>query len=593
MPIDTRPKSPTPSGAGADAADTAVPAASGGSDFIRQIIAADLAGDVAAGRPRRTIVTRFPPEPNGYLHIGHAKAICLNFTVAAENGGRCHLRMDDTNPSKEDVEYVDSITADVRWLGFDWGPHFYHAADYFERLYLFAEELICKGNAFVCDLNAEQMREYRGTLTEPGRHSPWRERSTDENLDLFRRMRAGEFAGGARTLRARIDMAAPNIAMRDPVIYRIQHSSHHRSGDKWCIYPMYDFAHCLSDAIEGVTHSLCTLEFVPNRALYDWVLDHVDLSAHSSRPRQFEFARLNLTYTVMSKRTLRLLVEEGHVRGWDDPRMPTISGMRRRGYTPASIRAFCEGIGIARSDNLVQFAQLEFCVRDDLNRHTPRVMGVLRPLKMVIENYPDGRVEYLDAVNNPEDPSAGTRKVPFSRELYIEREDFQEDPPKKFFRLAPGREVRLRYGYFITCTGVVKNEAGDITELRCTYDPATTGGNAPDGRKVKATLHWVAAAHALPAEVRLYNQLFTRENPARVEEGATIFDYLNPTSLELNTEARLEESLTSAAPGQTFQFERMGYFTVDPDSRTGALVFNRTATLKDEWANVLKRGAEG
>jgi len=602
VPTDKHPESASPIGAGASvpesAAAPASPAAApsataAGSDFIRQMVAADLAADVAAGKTPRTVVTRFPPEPNGYLHIGHAKAICLNFTVAAENGGRCHLRMDDTNPSKEDVEYVDSITQDVHWLGFDWGPHFYHAADYFERLYQFAEELIVKEKAFVCDLTADQVREYRGTLTEPGRDSPWRGRSVDENLDLLRRMRAGEFANGARTLRAKIDMASPNIVMRDPVIYRIQHSSHHRSGDQWCIYPMYDFAHCLSDAIEGVTHSLCTLEFVPNRALYDWVLDQVDLSALPSRPRQTEFARLNLTYTVMSKRTLRLLVEEGHVRGWDDPRMPTICGMRRRGYTPASIRAFCDSIGIARSDNLVQFAQLEFCVRDDLNRRAPRVMGVLNPLKVVIENYPQDRVEYLDAVNNPEDPSAGTRKVPFSRELYIEREDFQEDPPKKFFRLAPGREVRLRYGYFITCTGVVKNAAGEVTELRCSYDPATTGGNAPDGRKVKATLHWVSAAHALGAEVRIYNQLFTRENPARVEEGTSVFDGLNPNSLELNTQARLEPSLASAAPGQTFQFERMGYFTVDPDSRSGALVFNRTATLKDEWANVLKRAAEG
>ena len=597
MPNDTPPKSPSAgrpgSGPAADGSASPPSPAAAGTDFIRQIVAADLAADLAAGRPARTIVTRFPPEPNGYLHIGHAKAICLNFTVAAENGGRCHLRMDDTNPSKEDVEYVDSITEDVRWLGFDWGEHFYHAADYFGRLYLFAEELILSGKAFVCDLDAEQMREYRGTLTEPGRDSPWRGRSVEENLDLFRRMRAGEFPGGARTLRAKIDMASPNIVMRDPVIYRIQHASHHRSGEKWCIYPMYDFAHCLSDAIEGITHSLCTLEFVPNRALYDWVLDNVDLSSLPSRPRQIEFARLNLTYTVMSKRILRSLVEQGHVRGWDDPRMPTICGMRRRGYTPASIRAFCEGIGIARSDNLVQFAQLEFCVRDDLNRKAPRVMGVLHPLKVVIENYPKGQVEDLEAVNNPEDPSAGTRKVPFSRELYIEREDFQEDPPKKFFRLAPGREVRLRYGYFVTCTSVIKSATGEITELRCTYDPATRGGNAPDGRKVKATLHWVSAAHALPAEIRIYNQLFTRENPARLEEGASVFDCLNPASLEINEEAKLEPGLAPALPGQTFQFERLGYFAVDQDSRAGALVFNRTATLKDEWANVLKRGAEG
>ncbi|MFN2427920.1 MAG: glutamine--tRNA ligase/YqeY domain fusion protein [Candidatus Binatia bacterium] len=556
-----------------------------GLDFVRQRVA----DDIAAGKNGGRVVTRFPPEPNGYLHIGHAKSICLNFGVAIENGGRCHLRMDDTNPTKEDVEYVDSITEDVRWLGFDWGEHFYHAADYFDRLYEYAEALVRKGKAFVCDLTPEQMREYRGTYTEPGRHSPWRVRTVDENLDLLRRMRAGEFPNGTRTLRAKIDMASPNIVMRDPVIYRIQHSEHHRSGDKWCIYPMYDFAHCLSDAIEGITHSICTLEFVPNRALYDWVLDELLPPDVAVRPQQIEFARLNLAYTMMSKRVLRGLVEGSHVRGWDDPRMPTISGMRRRGYSPAGVRAFCESVGVAKSDNTVAFAQLEHHVRDDLNKSSARVMAVLDPLRVVIENWPAGEVHEVEAVNNPEDPSAGTRQVPFTGELWIEREDFMEDPPKKFFRLAPGREVRLRYAYFLTCTGVVKDAAGNVTELRCTYDPASRGGNSPDGRKVKATLHWVSAAHAIPAEVRLYKQLFTRENPLKVDEGQTPLDNLNPDSLEVLTAARLEPSLATAKAGERFQFERLGYFCVDPDTRPGVLVINRTATLKDEWANIQKR----
>jgi glutaminyl-tRNA synthetase len=549
-------------------------------DFIRQRVADDLAAGLNDGR----VVTRFPPEPNGYLHIGHAKSICLNFGVAQENGGRCHLRMDDTNPTKEDVEYVDSIVEDVRWLGFDWGEHFYHAADYFDRLYDYAEKLVTRGKAFVCDLAPDQMREYRGTFTEPGRNSPWRDRSVEDNLALLRRMKAGEFPNGTHTLRAKIDMASPNIVMRDPVLYRIQHSEHHRTGDKWHIYPMYDFAHCLSDAIEGITHSICTLEFVPNRALYDWVLDEL-LDNPPVRPRQYEFARLNLAYTVMSKRILRGLVEQNHVRGWDDPRMPTISGMRRRGYSPAGLRAFCESVGVAKSDNTVAFAQLEHHVRNDLNKSSARVMAVLDPLKVVIENWPQGEVVHVEAVNNPEDPSAGTRLVPFCGELFIERDDFMEDPPKKFFRLAPGREVRLRAAYFITCTSVVKDAQGNVTELRCTYDPASKGGNSPDGRKVKATMHWVSAAHAIPAEIRLYNQLFTLENPLKLDDP---FEALNPDSMEVRR-GWVEPSLATASPMDRLQFERLGYFCVDPDSRPGALVINRTATLKDEWANIQKR----
>jgi len=555
--------------------------ASGGPrDFIRQRIAED----VAAGKNDGRVVTRFPPEPNGYLHIGHAKSICLNFGVAREWEGRCHLRFDDTNPTAEDVEYVESIERDVRWLGFDWGEHLYFASDYYSRLHDYAVELIRRGHAYVCDLSGDQLREYRGTLKEPGRNSPWRDRSIEENLGLFARMRTGEFAPGSRTLRAKIDMASPVIVMRDPVIYRIQKAHHHRTGDAWCIYPMYDFAHCLSDMIEGITHSLCTLEFSDNRAVYDWILDRLETPCH---PQQIEFARLNLTYTVMSKRVLKRLVEEGHVRDWDDPRMPTLSGMRRRGYTPEAIRDFCENVGIARSDNTVQFEQLEFCLRKDLNRKAPRVMAVLDPLRVVIENYPEGRVERLEAVNNPEDPSAGTREVPFSRVIYVERDDFMENPPRKFFRLAPGREVRLRYAYFITCKEVVKDpNTGEIVELRCTYDPATRGGDAPDGRKVKATLHWVAAETSLSAEVRVYEHLFSKPDPYDLPTGGDVMDNLNPGSLTVLADCRVEPCLADAKPGSYYQFERKGYFAVDEDTRPGRLVFNRTATLRDTWAKV-------
>jgi glutaminyl-tRNA synthetase len=550
-------------------------------DFIRTLVADDL----ASGK-HEYIVTRFPPEPNGYLHIGHAKSICLNFGLAAENAGsRCHLRFDDTNPTAEDVEYVDSIINDVRWLGFDWAEHLYFASDYYERLYEFAVELIGRGSAFVCDLNAEQMRDYRGTLTAPGTNSPHRDRSIDENLDLFARMRRGEFAEGSRTLRAKIDMASPTIVLRDPVLYRIQNAHHHRTGDAWCIYPMYDFAHPLSDAIENITHSLCTLEFADNRKFYDWILEQVDAP---STPRQIEFARLNLTYTVMSKRILRRLVEDGHVAGWDDPRMPTIAGMRRRGYTPAAVRSFCRDVGVARSNNLVQLAQLEASLRSDLNKHAPRVMSVIRPLRVVIENFPDGEVDELDAVNNPEDESAGTRKVPFSRVLYIERDDFMEDPPRKYFRLAPGREVRLRYAYFITCDEVIKDDAGEVVELRCSYDPETRGGDSPDGRKVKATLHWVSAEHAIDGDVRLYGTLFTEEDPTGDAGGEDFTRSLNPASLEVVTGCKLEPSLAGAAAGEHFQFERLGYFCVDPDSSEDRPVFNRTVTLKDSWANLQK-----
>ena len=550
-------------------------------DFIRTLIADDL----ASGKHEH-IVTRFPPEPNGYLHIGHAKSICLNFGLAAENAGsRCHLRFDDTNPTAEDVEYVDSIINDVRWLGFDWADHLYFASDYYERLYEFAVELIGRGSAFVCDLNAEQMREYRGTLTARGTNSPHRDRSIDENLDLFARMRRGEFAEGSRTLRAKIDMASPTIVLRDPVLYRIQNAHHHRTGDAWCIYPMYDFAHPLSDAIENITHSLCTLEFADNRKFYDWILEQVDAP---STPRQIEFARLNLTYTVLSKRILRRLVEDGHVAGWDDPRMPTIAGMRRRGYTPAAVRSFCRDIGVARSGNLVQLPQLEASLRADLNKHAPRVMAVIRPLRVVIENFPDGEVDELDAVNNPEDESAGTRTVPFSKVIYIEREDFMEDPPRKYFRLSPGREVRLRYAYFITCKEVIKDDAGEVVELRCTYDPETRGGDSPDGRKVKATLHWVSAEHAIDGDIRLYDTLFTKEDPTNNPDGEDFTRYLNPASLEVLTGCKLEPSLVGAAAGEHFQFERLGYFCVDPDSSEERPVFNRTVTLKDSWANLQK-----
>ncbi len=554
-------------------------------DFIREIIRRD----VAAGKNGGRVVTRFPPEPNGFLHIGHAKAICLNFGVAAEFNGRCHLRMDDTNPAAEDERYVRAIQEDIRWLGFDWGEHLYFASDYYERLYDYAVELIKKGKAYVDDLSADEIREYRGTLTEPGRESPYRQRTVEENLDLFARMRAGEFESGSKTLRARIDMASPKIVLRDPVLYRIQKIAHYRRGTDWCIYPMYDFAHCLSDSIEGITHSLCTLEFADNRALYDWILDQLDVPCH---PQQIEFARLNLTYTVMSKRVLRRLVEEGHVSGWDDPRMPTLSGLRRRGYTPEAIREFCESVGIARSDNIVQVEQLEAAVRKDLNARAPRVMAVLDPLRLVIENYPEDRTEELEAVNNPEDPSAGTRAVPFGRVIYIEREDFMEDPPRKFFRLAPGREVRLRYAYFITCTEVVKDSDGNVVELRARYDPATRGGDAPDGRKVKATLHWVSAAHAIRAEVRLYDRLFRTENPHAFSSGGDILDNLNPESLIVVRDALLEPSLAEAKPGDRYQFERKGYFCVDAESRPDALIFNRTVTLRDTWARVAARGED-
>jgi glutaminyl-tRNA synthetase len=549
-------------------------------DFIREIIA----DDIQAGKNGRRVLTRFPPEPNGYLHIGHAKSICLNFGVALEYGGQCNMRFDDTNPTTEDLEYVEAIMADIKWLGFDWGKGLYYASDYFEYLHDCAVHLIRTGHAYVDSLTADEIRQHRGTLTEPGRESPYRDRPVDENLDLFARMRAGEFEDGAHVLRARIDMASPNLNLRDPVLYRIRRATHYRTGDRWCIYPMYDYAHPISDAIEGITHSLCTLEFEDHRPVYDWVLDNVPVSCH---PQQIEFARLNLTYTVMSKRKLLELVEGRHVKGWDDPRLPTLSGMRRRGYTPAAIRTFCDRIGVAKRENIINMAQLEHAVREDLNMHTARVMGVLRPLRVVIENYPEGQVEEVDVINNPEDPSAGTRKVPFSRELYIEADDFLEDPPKKFFRLAPGREVRLRCAYFIKCTEVVKDpRTGEITELRCTYDPATRGGDSPDGRRVKATLHWVSAAHARPAEVRLYDRLFTVENPS---ESDNFLDSLNPASLEIVTTCRVEPSLATVEPGYRCQFERLGYFCVDPDSRPDRLVFNRTVGLRDTWAKLQEK----
>jgi glutaminyl-tRNA synthetase len=550
-------------------------------DFIRSIVEED----VASGKHHGRVATRFPPEPNGYLHIGHAKSICLNFGVAAEHGGTCNLRFDDTNPTKEDVEYVDAIKEDVRWLGFQWSAELY-ASDYFERLYQFAVDLIKAGKAYVDSLNADQIRQYRGTLTEPGKNSPYRDRSVAENLDLFARMRAGEFPDGAHVLRAKIDMASPNLNMRDPTLYRIRHAAHHRTGDAWCIYPMYDFAHPLSDALERITHSLCTLEFEDHRPLYDWLVNAV---ISGDKPRQIEFARLNLNYTVMSKRKLLQLVQQGRVSGWDDPRMPTITGLRRRGYTPESIRDFCSRIGVAKKENVIDVAQLEHSVREDLNRRAPRVMAVLRPIKVVLTNYPEGQVEEVDVINNPEDESAGTRKVPFARELYIERDDFMENPPKKFYRLSPGSEVRLRCAYFIKCTDVIKNDRGDIVELRCSYDPATRGGDSPDGRKVKATLHWVSAAHAIPAEVRLYDRLCSVEDPENVPEGKTFLDCLNPDSLEVIRDALVEPSLASAAPGLRVQFERLGYFVVDPDSRPGALVFNRTVSLKDTWAKIAQK----
>ena len=553
-----------------------------GMDFIRTRITEDN----ATGRFGNRVHTRFPPEPNGYLHLGHAKSICLNFGVAKEFGGLCNLRFDDTNPTKEETEYVDSIREDVRWLGGVWDDREFYASDYFEKLYDYAEQLIKMGKAYVEDLSAEEIREYRGTLTQPGKESPWRNRSVDENLDLFRRMRAGEFADGEKVLRAKIDMASPNVVMRDPTLYRIRHADHHRTGNKWCIYPMYDYTHCLSDSIEGITHSLCTLEFINNRELYDWVLETLG----TYRPQQIEFARLNVTYTVLSKRKLIQLVKEGHVTGWDDPRMPTLSGMRRRGIPPEALREFCSRIGLARADSTVEYSMLEFCVREYLNEHTPRVMAVLDPVKVVIENYPEGQVEEFEMPYHPEDASYGSRKVPFSRELYIERDDFRLEPPKKYHRLAPGAEVRLRYAYFITCREAVLDDAGNVVELRCVYDPESKGGQSPDGRKVKGTIHWVSAAHAIPAEVRLYEQLFAVENPNATAEGQTFLDYLNPESLK-KVEAKLEPALASFKAGDKMQFERLGYFCKDKDSTDALAVFNRTTTLRDTWAKQEKKGA--
>jgi glutaminyl-tRNA synthetase len=564
--------------------DIVGPTESAASNFIRNIVADDL----EAGKHQGRVHTRFPPEPNGYLHIGHAKSICLNFGLAAEFGGLCNLRFDDTNPSKEDIEYVESIREDVRWLGFDWGGREYYASDYFDRLYQFALQIIKAGNAYVCDLNGDQMREYRGTLTEPGRNSPFRDRSIEENLDLFERMKAGEFPDGARTLRAKIDMASPNLNLRDPVMYRILHAPHHRTADRWCIYPTYDFAHGQSDSIEKITHSICTLEFEDHRPLYDWFLDQ--LGVH--HPQQIEFARLNLSQTVLSKRKLLQLVQQNHVTGWDDPRMPTLAGFRRRGYTPEAIRTFCERIGVAKRNSTVDIAMLEHCLREDLNKRAARVMAVLRPIKVVLENYPAERVEELEAVNNPEDLTQGTRRVPFSRVIYIEQDDFREEPPKGFFRLAPGREVRLRYAYIIKCVDVVKDpETGQITELRCTYDPETKSGSSQSNRKVKATIHWVSAAHALEAEVRLYDHLFIKEDPDDVPDGADWLTNVNPKSLEVLKDCRLEPILANAKPGERYQFERLGYFCVDAvDSANAKPVFNRTVTLRDAWANVQKAG---
>lgn len=548
-------------------------------NFIRAIIEKDLETNKYGGR----VHTRFPPEPNGYLHIGHAKSICLNFGLAQEYGGLCNLRFDDTNPIKEEQEYIDAIIENVRWLGFDWGDRLYYASDYFPQLYEWAIQLIKAGKAYVDDLSAEEIREYRGTLTRPGKESPYRNRSVEENLDLFQRMKAGEFPDGSRVLRAKIDMASPNLNMRDPVMYRILHATHHRTGDKWCIYPMYDWAHGQSDSIEGITHSICTLEFEDHRPLYNWFIEQLGIYA----PQQIEFARLNLTYTVMSKRKLLQLVQEGHVRGWDDPRMPTIAGLRRRGYTPEAIRDFAERIGVAKADSTVDISFLEHCLREDLNKRAPRVMAVLRPLKVVLVNYPEGQVEEMEAVNNPEDESMGTRKLPFSRVLYIERDDFREEAPKKYHRLAPGKEVRLKHGYYITCVEVVKDKnSGEIVELHCTYDPKTRGGWSDDGRIVKGTLHWVSAAHAIPAEVRLYDHLFTKPDPEEVEEGKTFLDNINPHSLEVLSNCMVEPSLANAAPGSRYQFLRHGYFCVDPDSTKGKLVFNRTVSLKDSWAKI-------
>jgi len=560
---------------GANAAPEARP-----SNFIRDIILDDLTTNKYAGR----VQTRFPPEPNGYLHIGHAKAICLDFGLADEFGGHTNLRFDDTNPEKEETEYVDSIMEDVKWLGFHWDGLFY-ASDYFDQLYEWALKLIRDGKAYVDDLSAEEIRKYRGTLTEPGKDSPHRDRSVEENLDLFQRMKAGEFPDGSRVLRAKIDMASPNLNMRDPVMYRILHAEHHRTGNKWCIYPMYDYAHGQSDSLEKVTHSMCTLEFEDHRPLYNWFIQQLGIFPS----QQIEFDRLNLTHTLLSKRKLLQLVREGRVRGWDDPRMPTLSGIRRRGYPPEAIRNFCASIGVSKTTGSIELAMLEHFVREDLNKRALRVMAVLRPLKVVIDNYPENQVEQMDAVNNPEDAAAGSRKVPFSRVLYIEQDDFREVPPPKYFRLTPGREVRLRYGYFITCTSVVKNDKGEVIEVHCAYDPATKGGNAPDGRKVKATIHWVSAAHAVDAEVRIYDNLFLKEDPSDVKEGEDVLDNLNPASLEVITVAKLEPSLANAAVGTRYQFERLGYFSVDADTRPGKPVFNRTVPLKDAWARVEKK----
>jgi glutaminyl-tRNA synthetase len=556
----------------------------GPSNFIRDIIT----DDNRTGKFQGRVYTRFPPEPNGYLHIGHAKSICLNFGLAREFGGKTNLRFDDTNPCKEEVEYVESIIRDVHWMGFEWEGEPRYASDYFQQLYDWAIEMIKKGTAYVCDLSADEIREYRGTLTQAGKESPYRNRSVEENLDLFTRMKNGEFPDGARTLRAKIDMASPNFNMRDPIMYRILHASHHRTGDEWCIYPMYDYAHGQSDSIEGITHSICTLEFEDHRPLYDWYVEAIGIY----HPQQIEFDRLNLTYTLLSKRKLLQLVQDGHVRGWDDPRMPTLSGIRRRGYTPEAMRAFASVLGVSKTNGIVEIARLEQAVREDLNRRALRVMAVLRPLKVVIDNYPEGQVEELDAVNNPEDASAGTRKVPFSKVLYIEQEDFRENPPKDYFRLSPGREVRLRYAYFLKCVSAVKNDAGEVVEVHCTYDPETRGGNAPDGRKVKSTIHWVSAAHAASAEVRIYDTLFTKEDPSDVEEGQDFTANLNPKSLEVITDAKVEPGIAQPPAEARYQFERLGYFCVDPDSTPVKPVFNRTVALKDQWAKIEKRTAQ-
>ncbi|HXP85585.1 MAG TPA: glutamine--tRNA ligase/YqeY domain fusion protein [Bryobacteraceae bacterium] len=571
----------TPQNPSEPAAGNAQPPAQ--SNFIRDIILHDLGTNKYAGR----VHTRFPPEPNGYLHVGHAKSITINFGFAQEFNGQCNLRFDDTNPSKEETEYVESIIEDVHWLGGDFGDRLFYASDYFQQIYEWAVQLIQSGKAYVCDLSAEEVRKTRGTLTEPGEPSPYRNRTIEENLELFERMHQGEFPDGTRTLRAKIDMASPNLNMRDPVMYRILHAEHHRTGKKWCIYPMYDFAHGQSDSIEKITHSICTLEFEDHRPLYDWYVEQLGIY----HPQQIEFDRLNLTYTLLSKRKLLTLVKDKYVNGWDDPRMPTISGMRRRGYSPEAIRNFCRRVGVSKTNGTTELALLEYYIREDLNKRAPRVMAVLRPLRVVIDNYPDGLVEQMKAVNNPEDPSAGTRTVPFSKVLYIEQDDFREVPPKQYYRLSPGKEVRLRYGYFVTCSGVTKNDKGDVIEIHCTYDPATRGGDSPDGRKVKSTIHWVSAAHAVDAEVRLYETLFTRENPNEVEEGQEFTANLNPNSLEILKECKLEPSLSEAKAGARYQFERLGYFAADPDSAPGKPVFNRTVALRDTWAKIVGRAS--